>query len=184
MPRSNLQNAKLNRAIYCTINFKIRYPWRSFLLQKGHIYGYSPELERDGLTGLFVVYQVQRNCVVLRVARQDSANAYTWIEKAITPRCETAQIIMDVNSRRIGGVEVDKWDISSFYKPKLVTDPFIPMPNMRIPMGHRDGLITAEFRRNDLNATSHKEFITKIRDRRFENILHQQEVGIERRHHV
>ena len=180
--KSNLQIAINREAIYCAISIKTNFPWRDFILQKGHIYGYSPELKRNGLSGLFVVYQVQKDDIIIRIARYDELEKkYSWEKYAITKQCDTGRIICDVNRMRIGSVELPKYDITSFYKPRLVTDPFVPMPYMRIPMGNRGKqLITSNSRTNNLTAESSREFLQKRRDRRLENVMHTLDVRVHR----
>ncbi len=141
---SKISKAIENGELYCTINSQPLRKWRDFTLQKGHIFGYSPELKRDGRTGFFVVYQMMDEHIVVYSARL-TRDCYVWKPYIIEYGCKTADRIQDVSKKRIGGVQrVDrKYDFSSFYNPNahIVTEPFIPMPHMRIPMGARKDVL-------------------------------------------
>ena len=177
---SNLQKAINDNTFYCTINSEKSKLWRDFHLQQGHIYGFSPELKFDGFTGIFVVYQTRQDRVILRLARR-TPDCYEWHTRAISMRTATAQKIAAVNRKREGGVVVEKYDISSFYKNHLTTEPFMPMPNMRIPMGKRGKNPTVTDKVNhDFSFKSGKEYHEKKRQQKLDNVMHTLDIRIHR----
>lgn len=174
---SNLARAMSRDEIYCTINSQVERKWRDFTLQKGHIYGYSPELKRDGLTGLFVVYQVMDDHIVVYAARM-TRDRYVWKPYVVEYGNDTAARIKTVNKARRGGVEVvsHKYDFREHYDPKIVTQPFIPMPSMRIPMGVRSTVLHTDRVRVPSEKTggrSAEELREKREARRMEITLQQ-----------
>jgi len=177
---SNLQKAMSSQSFYCTINSEKSKHWRDFTLQPGHIYGYSPELCFDGFNGLFVVYQTRRDRVILRLA-MPTRDFIEWHSYAIPMTSWTAKKIAAVNRKREGGVVVDKYDISSFYKPQLTTEPFTPMPSMRIPMGKRgkDPIVSDKVN-HDFSFKTAKEYHEKRHEQRRNNIMHTLDVRVHR----
>ena len=177
---SNLQKAISSKTFYCTINSEKSKHWRDFTLQPGHIYGYSPELCFDGYNGLFVVYQTRRDRVILRLA-MPTRDFIEWHNYAIPMTSWTAKKIAAVNRKREGGVVVDKYDISGFYKPQLTTEPFTPMPSMRIPMGKRGkDPIVSDRVNHDFSFKTAKEYHEKRHEQRRNNIMHTLDVRVHR----
>lgn len=140
---SNLAKAIDRGEIYCTINSTPRKSWRDFTLQPGHIFGYSPELKTGDESGLFVLYQVMDDYLVLYTAKK-TPDKYAWRPVMVDFGSDTADRIVEVLRRRVGGVVTDKYNIAGVYNPKIVTGAFMPMPYMRIPMGRRGGTVLAE----------------------------------------
>lgn len=149
---SNLQNAMFYKRFHVTINSKFYCPWRGFTLQRGHVYGYSPELDgEDGMTGLFVVYREKESSIILYVSRISFKNgtrdSYTWYRHAIEKDSKTGQAIMHVLAKRKGGVErrpINEKDVEKVYNPPLLKNHYTPMPSMRIPGGSYETIITQE----------------------------------------
>lgn len=178
--QSNLQKAISSKSFYCTINSEKSKHWRDFNLQPGHIYGYSPELCFDNFTGLFVVYQTRNDRIILRLA-VPTRDYIQWHNYAIPMTSWTAKKILPVIRKREGGVVVDKHDISSFYKPQLTTDPYTPMPSMRIPMGKRGkDPVVKDSRNHDFSFKTVEEFHQKRHEQRRDNIMHTLDVRIHR----
>ena len=142
---SNLAKCRDKHMVYCTINTSYERHWRDFTLQKGHLYGYSPDLDGiDGLNGMFVVYREKRDRIELYACSpvlDESSNTtdhYHWRKYAIEKQTRTGREIMRVLGNRIGVVEfrpVWQQDTRHVYNPPLMKTKYTPMPNMRIPGG-------------------------------------------------
>lgn len=149
---SNLAKAKAENAFYVTINSNYGKQWRDFTLQRGHVYGYSPELDGlDGMTGMFVVYREVKDGLILYVSRMGKKNGtndrYIWYRHAIHKDSRTGEAIMPVLAKRIGGVErlpLAKQDITTIYNPPIIKTKYTPMPKMRIPGGALKTVISEE----------------------------------------
>lgn len=149
---SKLQTAISTRSFYVTINSKFNNIWRDFTLQRGHIYGYSPELDgNDGMTGCFVVYQEKKNSIILYVSRfsfkNETRDSYVWYRHAIDKNSRTGEAIMPVLKKRVGGVcckPIDSDEVKKVYNPPLIKNHYTPMPSMRIPGGSYETIISQE----------------------------------------
>jgi len=149
---SNLSKAKAQNAFYVTINVNYGKVWRDFTLQRGHVYGYSPELDgQDGMTGMFVVYRETKDGIILYVSRLSKKSGtndkYIWYRHAVHKNSRTGEAVLPVLRKRIGGVErlpLAQQDVTTLYNPPLVKTKYTPMPSMRIPGGARSTIIRTE----------------------------------------
>ena len=156
---SNLRNAISAHNFYVTINSKYHLAWRDFTLQKGHVYGYSPELDsryhetddNADLNGLFVVYGERKDFIILYVAsvamKNGTADRYLWRRHAIYKNSRTGDAIMPVLAKRQGGVRLQplkEQDITKIYNPPLIKTKYTPMPSMRIPGGSYQEVFMSE----------------------------------------
>lgn len=149
---SNLAKAKAAGDFYVTINSNYGKQWRDFTLQRGHVYGYSPELDgEDDMTGMFVVYREVKNGIILYVSRMGKKNGtndrYIWYRHAIHKDSRTGEAIMPVLRKRRGGVErrpLAEQDITTVYNPPLIKTKYTPMPSMRIPGGAEKTIVYEE----------------------------------------
>lgn len=134
---SKLAQAIACKQYYVTINSAYNKQWRDFTLQRGHVFGYSPELAAEGHTGLFVVHREMKNSILLYVAHQ-TRDCYIWTKHAIEKDSGTGTAVLAVLKRRRGGVEfipLEQQSIDPLYHPPLTKCRYTPMPNMRIPGG-------------------------------------------------
>lgn len=174
MAESNLQKAKRLGEIHCMVNGKKQLQWHNFTLQKNHIFGYSPELKFGEYNGLFVVYQALNDKIKVYLCNHSEE----WSMHNIATTTKTAKRIYEVVEKRVGNVvlyrntqyakhqaERAKWDTSGLYEQHLVTDPFTPMPHMRIPMGKRGKTPSVTIKKShDFRCESARE----VREKRFE----------------
>lgn len=141
---SNIAKAISAHEFYVSINSQFDRQWRDFTLQKGHIFGYSPDLDGGysnnpmvkGMTGFFVLNRAMSNGLLLYVARM-TPDRYVWEKYAVGRKSRTGKKILEVLAKRNGAVTFKPIDAG--YNPPLTTlearGPYIPMRNMRIPMG-------------------------------------------------
>lgn len=187
---SNLAKAMNNGEIYCSINNQCKRQWRDFILQKNHIFGYSPDLTANGFNGLFVVHQIRNNYISLYLS-ETTRDEYVWklcyipMSERVYWDNDTIKRIFEVAHARIGKVELyseteagkaeaerEKYDFSDHYNPEIVTGPFMPMPRMRIPMGKRGkNAIVTDRKMHEFKASNYKEFSEKCDEMKMNCIL-------------
>lgn len=142
---SNIMKAREAGMMYCSVAGNAR-EWRNFTLQKGHVWGYSPELEHEDLPiyekhdGFFVVYREMRNSIILYTSMSVHGARHEWQRYAIEKTSSTGQVILDVLHQRRGAVTFTAWKhdpIEKVYNPPIGGMRVLPVEGMYIPQGAR-----------------------------------------------
>lgn len=134
---SKISQARRSNRLYCTVNMQYDNNWRDFTLQRGHVYGWSPEIAKEpGLDGHFVVYREMLNSIILYCSSAER-DSYVWNRYAIEKDSLTAKSILEILPSRasVQFRPLDEQNTTALYNPRLTTEKFTPMPRMRIPMG-------------------------------------------------
>lgn len=133
MPKSKMQRLIADSSVRnVVLASPCKRPWYNFTLQKNHVYGYA----KNGR--FFFVYKKTNgdSITIRRRFIRDDKDGYYWIEQRISANTDLGRDIMAV-VRVTAPIEYDSPEkqVAQIYHPRIVTDPFMPMPHPRIPGG-------------------------------------------------